>query len=193
MVSHLNAYFPWIINLPHTFLIACIQTALRETGIVDLHENGRIWAESKGEGKGCTFFVQLPLHSRNHVRSEKDKRGSVLDFTRSSVRNLLSSERDEKQSEAIVPSRRSPIAAEGQAPVPLVVEATWKPTILVVDDSAMNRKVDKFTLPPFLPPSVQSLSQSVSHPVPTNVSFRPRYLKFYINLLHLHTTLLLLR
>ena len=30
-------------------------------GIVMLHNNGKIWAESAGEGKGCTFFVHLPL------------------------------------------------------------------------------------------------------------------------------------
>ena len=156
---------------------------LLKTGIVDLHENGRIWAESKGEGKGCTFFVQLPLHSRNHVISAK-QRGSVLDLARSSVRNLLSSDRDEKQPEAIVPSRGSPItanpiAAVGQAPVPLVVEATWKPTVLVVDDSSMNRKVNIFT---FLP-------QSVILSPPPNVSFRPCSFNSYINLLLLHTTL----
>ena len=141
-------------------LVSCLlllPRKLLEIGIVDLHENGRIWAESKGEGKGCTFFVQLPLYSRNHVISAK-QRGSALDLARSSVQNLLSSDRDEKQPEAIVPSRRSPITAnsiprnaEGQAPVSLVVEATWKPTVLVVDDSSMNRKVDKFTFPPSHP------------------------------------------
>ena len=30
-------------------------------GIVDLHTNSRMWAESDGEGKGATFFVKLPL------------------------------------------------------------------------------------------------------------------------------------
>ena len=137
--------------------VSCLLShKLLETGIVDLHENGRIWAESKGEGKGCTFFVQLPLHSRNHVRSARHTHGSILDLSRSSVQNLLSGERDGKQSEAIVLSG-SPIAVGGQAPVPLVVEDTWKPTVLVVDDSSMNRKVDIFT---FLPSLSQSLSQS---------------------------------
>ena len=30
-------------------------------GIVDLHTNSRMWAESDGEGMGATFFVKLPL------------------------------------------------------------------------------------------------------------------------------------
>ena len=30
-------------------------------GIVDLHTNSRMWAESEGEGMGATFFVKLPL------------------------------------------------------------------------------------------------------------------------------------
>ena len=30
-------------------------------GIVLLHKDANIWAESEGEGKGCTFFVELPL------------------------------------------------------------------------------------------------------------------------------------
>ena len=32
-----------------------------------MHKHGKIWAESKGEGKGCTFFVHLFLHSHHYV------------------------------------------------------------------------------------------------------------------------------
>ena len=45
----------------------CTITFMNPTGIVDLHKNGKIWAESEGEGFGCTFFVQLPLHSHHYV------------------------------------------------------------------------------------------------------------------------------
>jgi len=32
--------------------------------LVDLHD-GKVWAESKGKGKGCTFFVEIPVESSN--------------------------------------------------------------------------------------------------------------------------------
>ena len=39
---------------------------------MELHKNGKIWAESEGEGFGCTFFVQLPLHSIHYVATPHD-------------------------------------------------------------------------------------------------------------------------
>ena len=36
-------------------------------GIVMLHKGANIWAESEGEGQGCTFFVELPLVSVNTI------------------------------------------------------------------------------------------------------------------------------
>ena len=60
----------------------------------------------------------------------RDLLGSVL---------LLSEEPDVKQSESIVHKECPIILVE--ATVPTIVEAAWKPTILVVDDSAMNRKM----------------------------------------------------
>ena len=45
---------------------------------MELHKHGKIWAESEGEGFGCTFFVQLPLHSLHYVApTGYTKRGSL--------------------------------------------------------------------------------------------------------------------
>ena len=44
-------------------------------GIVDLHTNSRMWAESDGEGKGATFFVKLPL---SDVALPSSQRQSVI-------------------------------------------------------------------------------------------------------------------
>lgn len=38
--------------------------------IIDAH-HGRIWAESPGEGKGCTFHVRLPLWQSGHHSEER--------------------------------------------------------------------------------------------------------------------------
>ena len=98
---------------------------------MDLHEHGKIWAESEGEGKGCTFFVQLPVHLHAY---EASQRGSVLNLTRPpTIQNLLA---EVKQSE----SRKGGLIDSAQDLMSQVQE-TWKPTILVVDDSAMNRKM----------------------------------------------------
>ena len=120
--------------------------------IVELHKFGKIWAESEGEGFGCTFFVQLPLHSHNYVAAAGDNITppivEIMPDTSAARRTLaaylnksLSMEQpDEKQSEVSKGHRPVTPPPPAQPPV-AVVEATWKPTILVVDDSAMNRKM----------------------------------------------------
>jgi signal transduction histidine kinase len=34
--------------------------------LVDLHQ-GKVWAESKGKGKGCSFFVEIPVASADQL------------------------------------------------------------------------------------------------------------------------------
>ena len=124
----------------------CTTISMNPTGIVELHKNGKIWAESEGEGFGCTFFVQLPLHSHNYsiAPSPEDMpetsaaRRAVIDITPLSIEQP-----DDKQSE-VGEEHRSVTSPPPPAPVQppvAVLEAMWKPTILVVDDSAMNRKM----------------------------------------------------
>ena len=60
-------------------------------------------------------------------------------MNRSSFRFLLSENADEKQPESTAHERSLILAV--QDPAALVVVEAWKPIILVVDDSAMNRKM----------------------------------------------------
>ncbi len=71
-------------------------------GIVMLHKGANIWAESEGEGKGCTFFVELPM-----INMSIPMVGSFI-----------------QQREASV--SMGPFAFK---------------KVLIVDDSAMNRRV----------------------------------------------------
>ena len=135
-----------------------------------MHKNGKIWAESEGEGFGSTFFVHVPLHSRHYVpdASYLTLGGSVeTRFPINQIENFV------PMTPSAVPSRSFASIAnllasdepEGKhlelMPLPLqhpVEELTaWKPTILVVDDSSMNRKVDTCVLilsyRPYHPPS----------------------------------------
>ena len=124
----------------------------RTIGFVLLHKNAKIWAESEGEGKGCTFFVSVPIHSHR-----------VLDSTQSfgsPVRNLSLANPVHQYAQIDINPEFCQIAAEAVSlmqslsvrdmsmyhtpkllPSLVPVVAVWKPTILVVDDSPMNRKV----------------------------------------------------
>jgi PleD family two-component response regulator len=58
-------------------------------GVVRLHEGCRIWAESEGEGKGCTVLVQLPMlpedveyrHPDAGLEAPDELRGSSVNTT----------------------------------------------------------------------------------------------------------------
>ena len=52
------------------------------TGIVEQHNAGKIWAESEGEGTGCTFFVKLPVIF--HTPEQIDYHQSTMVGSRSS-------------------------------------------------------------------------------------------------------------
>ena len=127
---------------------------------MELHKHGKIWAESEGEGFGCTFFVRLPLISGYYVAPTADSSMDVTSLTPNVTPMQIVEAFEEEQSEIDDHPVISPSSAQVQ-PVVTIVEATWKPTVLVVDDSAMNRKVDKFTFPSFFS---QSLSQSLCPP-----------------------------
>ena len=129
-----------------------------------MHKHGKIWAESQGEGFGCTFFVHLPLHSHHYVSpsgsnnsllallnpspssSDESTRTFTNDFTRrqSVLADNMSTSSSERGSNGGTPSehgkeRRFNVPALAQPK--LAVVNAWKPTILVVDDSKMNRKM----------------------------------------------------
>ena len=129
-------------------------------GIVDLHENAKIWAESEGEGKGCTFFVRVPVNAHRALdvlASQEPKIHAILsvaslsdpihDFTQvelspescqlalAAVALIRNSSENETNERLSLQLPTSPVVSMVLAPV-------WKPTILVVDDSSMNRKVN---------------------------------------------------
>ena len=143
-----------------------------------MHKNGKIWAESEGEGKGCTFFVHVPLHSHHYVDpSLSTLEGSVeAPSPINQVENVISRIPSAVPSRSVASVANLPVVSSNESPegkqlelMPLpplehpveeVAADTWKPTILVVDDSPMNRKVEilsnhplsRTTPPPQLPP-----------------------------------------
>ena len=127
-----------------------------------LHENAKIWAESEGEGKGCTFFVRVPVHSHNVMDPAltqscgSPRHGglsvSLADPVHEFAQIDLNPESCQIALTAVslmqglavsdLSNRISPRLPLVVPMVPVIVE--WKPTILVVDDSSMNRKVDAY-------------------------------------------------
>ena len=74
-------------------------------GIVELHKNGKIWAESEGEGFGCTFFVHLPLHSHHYVAPGRNVISNSNSYDLMAA--LSSSESSPSDSSPLVASTRS--------------------------------------------------------------------------------------
>ena len=91
-------------------------------GIVNLHTNSRMWAESDGEGMGATFFVKLPLSD------------VVLPST---PQSKLTIDCSSPVSNVVEPLRQSIVSDAVDA-----LNATLPPlVILVVDDSPINRRL----------------------------------------------------
>ena len=97
-------------------------------GVVDLH-GGRLHAESEGEGCGCSFIMELPLFHSN--QSPFSKSSDTMDGI------VPSNSRDElKQATMSCDSLDNLHKDENTAPAP----DSLLP-ILLVDDSALNRKM----------------------------------------------------
>ena len=122
---------------------------------MQLHKNAKIWAESEGEGFGCTFFVHIPLHLHHYVERvlscpspEPSIRGSSaaqpptqqpeLLIAASRTVDVDTDVSEGKQSELLTYMKTPTIQVRLQS---IVEDSAWKPTILVVDDSVMNRKM----------------------------------------------------
>ena len=101
-------------------------------GIVTLHDGAKIMAESEGEGKGCTFVVELPLVAISpQFDCEADHDG------------LASPRADEMQDDAQSSkcSEIMPLRAISMPLGPLLSTPAFRPRVLIVDDSLMNRRM----------------------------------------------------
>ena len=93
--------------------------------LVAQHKDCSIWVESHGEGCGCTFFVKIPL-----MNSEE-----VLDYENSVVKNTKFD--NKKSSDVFHGTSNAPPAL---SPL-MMVDASISLNVLLVDDSAANRKI----------------------------------------------------
>jgi len=134
-------------------------------GIVDQHDGGKIWCESAGEGHGCTFLVEVPtvklddavvaLQSEEEAEEDHRREAAVMlnRVSVSSIRKVSSLGLGQRLDGARSYSMRLNAADVGKddmalvpapAPAPAATAtavAEFKPLILVVDDSAMNRRM----------------------------------------------------
>ena len=137
IVSHFN-------NDITRFVLFCIvfRFGLYVTkGIVDLH-NGRLWAESDGEGLGTTFFVQLPVstvptHDTIIPKIQHLPTYSTDSLPMTAATDVLFATEEILPVEIdMVPA----IAAFDDKKLPPSLH------ILIVDDSAMNRRILRSSL-----------------------------------------------
>ena len=241
-------------------------------GIVELHKHGNIWAESEGEGFGCTFFVHLPLHSMHYTApTGYSKRGSLelpisspgsisnigivssrsnenwyesITATSTSGDNLLETGKTMDKNSSSMSTRSERLSYESTTSTndiglsahgnttkdkqlsiasevsehestdggdtkhskglrsntlstlmqPTTVAAnTWKPTVLVVDDSKMNRKmlvrmlISKGFACREAEDGMEGLSEMSRLAVPSSVSLHKSFNMFSGMLAHQHT------
>jgi CheY-like chemotaxis protein len=110
-------------------------------GIVTLHEGANIWAESEGEGKGCTFFVELPLVSIPHsIESESESDGDSIRDS-SSVGDEQQDDANDQHSKRSGVGEMVQVRHNSKVPGPLAIVAPFRPRVLIVDDSLMNRRM----------------------------------------------------
>jgi DNA-binding response OmpR family regulator len=108
-------------------------------GIVMLHKGANIWAESEGEGQGCTFFVELPMVSvaASTSADEESENDDYSDSDDSDGSMSLSEAPQSQHSKASKPD----LAIRNKSTNSSVVQAVFKPRVLIVDDSAMSRRM----------------------------------------------------
>jgi CheY-like chemotaxis protein len=113
-------------------------------GIVLLHKGANIWAESEGEGKGCTFFVELPLvvitdpanhldddHGHDSEEEEDNDGGDVV----------VALQEKQDSSDLRAPSGLGIGLGMGAMTRVMSAPLVVRPKVLIVDDSAMNRRM----------------------------------------------------
>ena len=133
-------------------------------GIVTQHNGGRIWCESKGEGTGCAFLVELPVvdvaqlppEEARWVRKGCNPWASALNSVANSPAHSSKSPRSLRSPRLPAPvgadSAATPTHAKVLDEVSAALAATTSQApllctlpknlhVLVVDDSDMNRKV----------------------------------------------------
>src|SRR6185503_14842766 len=99
----------------------------------DLH-GGRVWAESRGEGRGSVFTVELPL--LHHAERAEPAANSPSDYAPLDGLRVLVVD-DDPESNDVVHTLLSSCGAEvrtaGSVPAALALLATWRPDVLVSD------------------------------------------------------------